>query len=83
MIERTGWRIRPVMGMVHERDFLEGLAHKVFCSTVYVRRPEEIEFTSAPDLLHEVFGHILPLMTPKVSKISEVIGKFSLNADDD
>jgi phenylalanine-4-hydroxylase len=45
MLQITGWRIRPVIGMVDERDFLEGLAHKVFCSTVYIRKPEEIEFT--------------------------------------
>ena len=58
------------MGMVGERDFLEGLANKVFCSTIYVRKPEELEFTSAPDMLHEIFGHCLPLMTPEVQLVA-------------
>jgi len=70
MYEQTGWRIRPVKGLVKPRDFLEGMAFKVFCSTIYIRNDGELMFTPAPDMIHEVFGHVLPLMTPEVAEIS-------------
>jgi phenylalanine-4-hydroxylase len=82
MASKTGWRVRPVVGMIREADFLEGLANKVFCSTIYIRQPEEIDFSVAPDYIHEVFGHCLPLMAPGVSDISESIGKYSIGASE-
>ena len=30
---KTGWQIRPVAGLLHPRDFLNGLAFKYFHST--------------------------------------------------
>lgn len=64
MKEKTGWTIKPVKGLVTSRDFLEGMAYKVFPSTVFVRNKSEMLFTPAPDFIHEVFGHCIPLMTP-------------------
>lgn len=31
--DATGWSIRPVAGLMHPRDFLNGLAFKTFHST--------------------------------------------------
>lgn len=39
-------------------------------------------FTPAPDMIHEIFGHCLPLMTPEISQISQMIGQESLGASD-
>jgi phenylalanine-4-hydroxylase len=69
MQAQTGWKIRPVKGLVKPRDFLEGIAHKVFCSTIYIRCEGETMFTTAPDMIHEVFGHCLPLMVPEISHV--------------
>jgi phenylalanine-4-hydroxylase len=33
MTAETGWTIRPVAGLISPRDFFDGLANKVFCST--------------------------------------------------
>jgi phenylalanine-4-hydroxylase len=67
MFDQTGWKIRPVNGLVLPRNFLEGMAYKVFCSTIYIRKEGELLFTPAPDMIHEIFGHCLPLMTPEIS----------------
>lgn len=33
LTNRTGWRLKPVGGLITQRDFLNGLAFKVFHST--------------------------------------------------
>ena len=37
MTAETGWSIRPVAGLISPRDFFDGLANKVFCSTQHIR----------------------------------------------
>lgn len=38
LLGRTGWQIRPVAGLLHPRDFLNGLAFRYFHSTQVSRR---------------------------------------------
>lgn len=45
LMEKTGFRIKPVAGMLSQREFLNCLAHRVFCSTQYIRHPETRDYT--------------------------------------
>src|SRR5262245_47565469 len=58
----TGWKVARVPGLLHEQPFFAFLARRVFPSTDYIRRPEEMDYTPAPDLFHDVFAH-LPMIT--------------------
>lgn len=55
---RTGWRAVPVTGFIPGNDFFGCLARRWFPTTVTMRAMDELEYTPAPDIFHDVFGHV-------------------------
>jgi phenylalanine-4-hydroxylase len=62
--EMVGWRIARIPGLLDTNDFLGFMARAHFPSTDYIRQPEEIEYTPAPDCFHDIFGHMPTLTNP-------------------
>ncbi len=80
LTEATAWRVARVPGLIHEKDFFELLSERVFPSTDYIRGREELDYTPAPDLFHDIFGHMPMLTEPAFADFYQMFGKAALGA---
>ena len=76
----TGWKVARVPGLIHEQDFFGLLHRKVFPSTDYIRGKEELDYTPAPDLFHDMFGHMPLLPDQNFASFYQMVGEAALSA---
>ncbi|TNV83742.1 hypothetical protein FGO68_gene13291 [Halteria grandinella] len=78
----SGWRLRPVGGLLTLQEFLNQLAFKIWPATQYIRHPSGLLYNHEPDFIHEVFGHQAMLMIPECHKVLHKVGLASLGASE-
>ena len=76
----TDWTIARIPGLLHERDFFRLLAERKFPSTDYIRGKEELDYTPAPDMFHDIFGHMPTLTQPAFADFYQMFGQAALDA---
>ena len=52
----TGWQVGRIPGLLHEKDFFDLISKRIFPSTDYIRKENELDYTPAPDCFHDMFG---------------------------
>jgi len=73
----SGFRLRPVPGIVPMRTFYGSLADLTFMSTQYVRHPAAAPDPPEPDVIHEVVGHVSLLASPAFADLHYLAGRAS------
>ncbi len=77
---KTGWTLIAVEGLLPELDFFTHLANRRFPVTWWIRKPEQIDYISEPDLFHDLFGHVPLLMLPIFADYMQAYGEGGLKA---
>jgi phenylalanine-4-hydroxylase len=77
----TGFRLRPVSGLVPTRQFYGELAHRIFHSTQYIRHHSVPFYTPEPDIVHEIIGHANMLAGQDLAELYVAAGQASLRAE--
>jgi phenylalanine-4-hydroxylase len=75
ILERaTDWRIVAVPGLIPEEHFFDHLANRRFPVTVWIRKREELDYLSEPDIFHDFFGHVPLLTNPLFARFMQAYG---------
>lgn len=76
----TGWRIVPVEGLVPDEVFVELLARREFPAGRFIRSADQLDYIEAPDVFHDIFGHV-PMLTDRAfADFLQAYGKAGLDA---
>jgi len=87
-LESIGWAAVAVDGFIPPRAFQAFQAARILPIARDVRRIEHLEYTPAPDILHEAAGHAPMLADPEYAEFARRIGElgrhaFRLPSDDE
>jgi phenylalanine-4-hydroxylase len=80
LMKLTGWQVVAVPGLVPEDVFFAHLAERRFVAGRFIRRPDELDYIAAPDVFHDVFGHVPLLSNPVFADYMQAYGKGGLRA---
>jgi len=80
LMQRTGWQVVAVPGLVPDEVFFEHLANRRFPAGQFIRRPDQLDYLQEPDVFHDVFGHVPMLMHPVIADFIQAYGQGGLRA---
>jgi len=80
ILGRIGWAAVPVDGFIPPAAFMEFQAHRVLVVAADMRQINHIEYTPAPDIIHEAAGHAPIIADPEYAEYLRRIGYIGSRA---
>lgn len=80
MEKHSGWRLVAVPGFIPDAQFFGHLAARRFPVTVWLRKPEEMDYLVEPDIFHDFFGHVPMLYQRQFGDFVQQYGEQGLKA---
>jgi phenylalanine-4-hydroxylase len=78
--DATGWTVVPVPMLIPDHVFFYHLANRRFPAGNFIRKPEEIDYIEAPDVFHDVFGHVPLLLDRRFASYMQAYGQAGWKA---
>lgn len=75
--------IVPAEGLLHPRTFFHYLRQRIMPCTLFLRHHADPEYTPEPDAVHDVLGHVPPLVNKDYVDIIQIIGHGVENANEE
>jgi phenylalanine-4-hydroxylase len=82
LFSRTRWRLVAVPGFIPDTAFFQHLSQRRLPVTVWLRKPEEMDYLVEPDMFHDFFGHLPMLLHPVFADYVQLFGQRGLEAAD-
>ncbi len=76
----TGWEVVGVEGLLPDEVFFDHLANRRFPVSWWIRKPDQLDYLSEPDLFHDLFGHVPLLLNPVFADYMQAYGKGGMKA---
>ncbi|MFQ5334757.1 MAG: aromatic amino acid hydroxylase, partial [Flavobacteriales bacterium] len=80
VLARIGWGAVCVDGFIPPQAFMEFQAHNVLAIAEDIRRAEHLEYTPAPDIIHEAAGHAPIIADPEYAEYLRLFGEIGARA---
>jgi len=80
ILKEIGWAAVAVDGFIPPNAFMEFQAYKVLVIASDIRQLENIEYTPAPDIIHEAAGHAPIIANPEYSEYLRRLGEIGCKA---
>jgi len=80
LFSSTGVRLVPAEGLLHGKIYFNYWSKCVMPCTQFLRHAKHPEYTPEPDIIHDVVGHVPPLMNTAYVSLIEKIGRAAQGA---
>ena len=80
ILKKIGWAAVAVDGFIPPNAFMEFQAYKVLVIASDIRQLENIEYTPAPDIIHESAGHAPIIANPDYAEYLRRLGEIGSKA---
>jgi phenylalanine-4-hydroxylase len=80
ILSKIGWAAVTVDGFIPPAAFMEFQAHKVLVIAADIRPIDQVEYTPAPDIIHEAAGHAPIIADPEYAEYLRNFGEIGSKA---